>query len=57
MVASLSRLDCRPIGDQPTQDGRPPARHDLALEPFAIDIVEFGDRLHPPEVAAEVLLR
>jgi hypothetical protein len=57
LVASASSLDRRPIGDQPAQHGGPPPRHDVALEPFAIDIVEFGDRLHPPEVAAEVLLR
>ena len=35
-----------PIGNQPAKHRWTPARHDLRLEPLAVDVLIFGDRPH-----------
>ena len=54
LLAGLRRGDRRPARDEAAQHRRPTARHDLRLEPQSVDVVEFDNRLHRPEVAAGV---
>ena len=46
LVPRAPGLNSGPIGNQPAKHRWAPTRHDLRVEPGAVDVPIFGDRLH-----------